>query len=57
MSEAGKMMKCKDVSEFDGGCMTGSEHLQTAALVGVLGLEESASIKGGGRNSGGPATG
>lgn len=52
MSEAGKMMKCKDVSEFDGGCMTGSEH-----LVGVLGLEESASIKGGGRNSGGPATG
>lgn len=51
------MMKCKDVSEFDGGCMTGSEHLQTAALVGVLGLEESASIKGGGRNSGEPATG
>lgn len=34
------MMKCKDVSEFDGGCMTGSDHLQTAALVGVLGLEE-----------------
>lgn len=37
--------------------MTGSVHLQTAALVGVLGLEESASIKGGGRNGGEPATG